>query len=233
MTDEKQIQPDRNLSRAGILDADAHPDTMGTVDSQRSFRTGILYAAFFWGSVWGFWEATAGYVVHTLRIPGLAGAIMIPAAVYFMVRAFAASGAYEAIFLAACAASSFKLLDLAIPGRDIVSVLNPAQFMLAESLLLIGVLAAFKIRSAPAGRVAVKGRAFGSPLARGLFRRASTAEVDPRAKPGALTRDINTWLSAAEADPQTKSGTPGAAPAAADDSLDLRPGRGTGRRNIT
>jgi hypothetical protein len=31
----------------------------------------------------------------------------------------------------------------------------------------------------------VKGRAFGSPLARGLYRRASTAEVDPRAKPGA------------------------------------------------
>ncbi|MDP2914720.1 MAG: PHP domain-containing protein [Candidatus Aminicenantes bacterium] len=33
--------------------------------------------------------------------------------------------------------------------------------------------------------VYVKGRAFGSPLARGLYPRASTAEVDPRAKPGA------------------------------------------------
>jgi hypothetical protein len=31
---------------------------------------------------------------------------------------------------------------------------------------------------------AVKGRAFGSPLARGLYPRASTAEVDPRASPG-------------------------------------------------
>ncbi|MDP2914875.1 MAG: hypothetical protein Q8O91_05430 [Candidatus Aminicenantes bacterium] len=28
--------------------------------------------------------------------------------------------------------------------------------------------------------------------------------MDPRAKPGALTRDVNTRLSAAEADPQTK-----------------------------
>jgi len=38
------------------------------------------------------------------------------------------------------------------------------------------------------GRLAgfrVKGRAFGSPLARGLYPRASTAEVDPRVKPGA------------------------------------------------
>ena len=31
----------------------------------------------------------------------------------------------------------------------------------------------------------VKGRAFGSPLARDLYPRASTAEVDPRVKPGA------------------------------------------------
>jgi glucokinase len=57
----------------------------------------------------------------------------------------------------------------------------------------------------------VKGRAFGSPLARGLFPRASTAEVDPRVKPGALTRDVNTRLSTAEADPQTKPGAPAAA----------------------
>ncbi|MDP2914508.1 MAG: hypothetical protein Q8O91_03540, partial [Candidatus Aminicenantes bacterium] len=31
----------------------------------------------------------------------------------------------------------------------------------------------------------VKGRAFGSPLTRVLYQRASTAEVDPRAKPRA------------------------------------------------
>ena len=35
------------------------------------------------------------------------------------------------------------------------------------------------------GKPAVKGRASGSPLARGSYPRASTAEVDPRAKPGA------------------------------------------------
>jgi len=37
----------------------------------------------------------------------------------------------------------------------------------------------------PERTAGVKGRAFGSPLARGLYPRASTAEVDPRAKPGA------------------------------------------------
>ncbi|MGA2587495.1 MAG: HD domain-containing protein [Candidatus Aminicenantales bacterium] len=44
--------------------------------------------------------------------------------------------------------------------------------------------------------------------------RAFAAELDPRAKPGALTREVNTRLSAAEADPQTKPGAPAAAPSA-------------------
>jgi glucokinase len=39
--------------------------------------------------------------------------------------------------------------------------------------------------------------------------------VDPRVKPGALTRDVNTRLSTAETDPQTKPEAPAAAPAAA------------------
>jgi hypothetical protein len=38
--------------------------------------------------------------------------------------------------------------------------------------------------------------------------------VDPQAKPGALTRDVNARLSTAEADPQTKPGAPAAAPSA-------------------
>ncbi|MDP2916200.1 MAG: hypothetical protein Q8O91_12215 [Candidatus Aminicenantes bacterium] len=41
-------------------------------------------------------------------------------------------------------------------------------------------------------------------------RRAFAAEVDPRAKPGALTRDVNTRLSTTETDPQTKPGAPAA-----------------------
>jgi len=49
-----------------------------------------------------------------------------------------------------------------------------------------------------------------------LYPRASTAEMDPRAMPGALTRDVNKRLSTAEADPQTKPGAPVAAPAAVD-----------------
>jgi hypothetical protein len=49
--------------------------------------------------------------------------------------------------------------------------------------------------------VIVKGRAF-------------AAEMGPRVKPGALTRDESTRLSTAEEDPQIKYGAPAAAPTA-------------------
>jgi mRNA interferase RelE/StbE len=64
----------------------------------------------------------------------------------------------------------------------------------------------------------VKGRAFSSPLARGFYPRASTAEVDPRAKPGAPARGSNPLAGTAETDPQAKPGAPTAAPAAVDDT---------------
>jgi arylsulfatase A-like enzyme/Flp pilus assembly protein TadD len=70
-------------------------------------------------------------------------------------------------------------------------------------------LAAGLVRgSGPADAPKVKGQAF-------------AAEVDPQAKPGALTRDVNTRLSTAEADPQTKPGAPAAAPSTAEPRLNL------------
>ena len=52
----------------------------------------------------------------------------------------------------------------------------------------------------------VKGRAFGSPLARSLYPRASTAEVDPRTKPGApaAVGSGNPALAASNLDPRLR-----------------------------
>lgn len=125
-----------------LLDGPAHPDKMKPVNTRRSAHLEILAPALFWGSVWGLWEATAGHVVHLLRVPGLAGAVMLPAAVLFMGRAFAASGREEAIFLAGCVAAGLKLLDLLVPGHDLLAVLNPAQFILLEALAVAGAQAA-------------------------------------------------------------------------------------------
>jgi len=125
-----------------LLDVRAHPAKMKPVNARWSARLDILAPALFWGSVWGLWEATAGHAVHLLRFPGLAGAVMLPAAVLFMSRAFAASGREETIFLAGCTAAGLKLLDLLIPGHDLLSILNPAQFILLEALAVAGAQAA-------------------------------------------------------------------------------------------
>jgi predicted nucleic acid-binding protein len=97
-----------------------------------------------------------------------------------------------------------------------------AAHLVAEVLHRAMIMEAMAKNLAPKSNAT--GRALSSPLARDLYPQASTAEVDPRAKPGALTRDVNTRLSAAEADPQTKLGAPAAAPSAVVAKLKADPG---------
>jgi len=102
-----------------------------------------LKAVFFWGALWGIWEATAGHAAHFIRVPGLPGSIMFPAAFFFMSRAFLRSGHLTSIFMAACIAASIKFLDAFIPGQNIQAVVNPAQAILLESLAVAGFYAFF------------------------------------------------------------------------------------------
>jgi hypothetical protein len=63
----------------------------------------------------------------------------------------------------------------------------PASFKKALTFIFVLCLVnvSWPSQRRPEIRALVKGRAFGSPLARGLYPRVSTAEVDPRAMPGA------------------------------------------------
>jgi hypothetical protein len=106
------------------------------VNETASKRNRVLAAALFWGTLWGLWEATAGHLVHLVRIPGLPGILMAPAALFFLTRAVRAGGTPGAAFLTGCVAAGMKLLDLLIPGRNILAVVNPAQFILLESLIV-------------------------------------------------------------------------------------------------
>jgi hypothetical protein len=111
---------------------------MKVMSGRSSIRAGGLGPVFLWGSLWGLWEATVGHVIHLTRVPGLPGFIMFPAAFYFMSRAFVRSGRYQSIFLAACVAACLKLFDVFIPGQNIQAVINPAQAILLESLVVTG-----------------------------------------------------------------------------------------------
>lgn len=92
--------------------------------------------ALIYGLLWGLAEATFGHLLHLIRVPGLPGMIMAPFAVFVMgrVAVSARSNAGGAVFLAGAVAASFKLLDLLVPGTDILALVNPIQAILLEAL---------------------------------------------------------------------------------------------------
>jgi hypothetical protein len=94
----------------------------------------MFAAALFWGSVWGLAEATLGHLLHLARIPGLPGLVMVPVAAAVMGRAAVRSRSAGAVFLAGVVAASFKLLDLFVPGTDVLALSRPIQAILLEAL---------------------------------------------------------------------------------------------------
>lgn len=90
----------------------------------------------FWGSLWGIAEATLGHLLHISKIPGLAGSLMFPIALFFMVKAYSLTGRLSTILFASCTAASFKLIDIFISPHDLFSVLNPMIAIICESLVL-------------------------------------------------------------------------------------------------
>ncbi len=102
-------------------------------------------AVLVWGAAWGVFEATAGHLVHLVKIPNLPGLVMLPAAAFFMSRAFARSGRAESIFLAGCFASAIKFATILLPWISSRGAVNPALAILAESLFATGVITILKI----------------------------------------------------------------------------------------
>lgn len=94
----------------------------------------MLAKALFWGAVWGLGEATLGHMLHLARVPGLPGLVMASFAVAIMGRLAARSGSAGAIFVAGLVAASFKLLDLLVPGTDLLALSRPIQAILLEAL---------------------------------------------------------------------------------------------------
>jgi hypothetical protein len=117
----------------------------------------VLPAAFLWGSLWGLAEATVGYLLHIVRVPGLPGLIMLPVGLFMMGCACRRTGRIEVIPVTALVAALLKLAALPIPGIDVLAVVNPVRAILLESLVAAGLAAAF-------GRAAGLPAAIGPPL---------------------------------------------------------------------
>jgi hypothetical protein len=102
-----------------------------------------IRAALVWGAAWGVFEATAGSLVHLAKVPQLPGIVMLPAALYFMSRAFIRSGRVETIFLSGCVAAALKLATVFLPGMSSRAAVNPALAILVEALAVTGLAAYF------------------------------------------------------------------------------------------
>ncbi len=100
----------------------------------------VILAGLFWGAVWGLYEATVGYLVHAfVRMPGTSAVLLVPFAVYCMVRALQGGGSIRAAGVAAAVAASIKLVDLLLPNLTPLAVLNPAVAIVLEGLAFMGV----------------------------------------------------------------------------------------------
>ena len=104
------------------------------MDTRVRSRTGFLAAALFYGSVWGFGEATLGHLLHTARVPGLPGLVMFPFGVLVMGRVLARTGSAAAVFATGVVAAGYKFFDFLLPGTDLLAVVNPAQAIILEAL---------------------------------------------------------------------------------------------------
>lgn len=107
---------------------------MNGMNARRSTGAGFFGTALAYGSIWGLAEATLGHVLHLARVPGLPGLVMVPIAVAVMGRVAARSPKAAAVFVTGAVAASFKLLDLLVPGADLLALVHPVQAILLEAL---------------------------------------------------------------------------------------------------
>ena len=85
-----------------------------------------------WGSIWGIFEATAGYLLHLLPF-NFGWIVWYPAACFFMVSAYRKSGNASSVIYVALLCASIKLLNLLLPIR-IDKVINPSVSIVLESI---------------------------------------------------------------------------------------------------
>ena len=99
----------------------------------------------FLGALWGLAEATLGYVLHLIPVPGIAGMVMFPIGFYFMLKAYNSTGKIGSIFGVSAIAAGIKLVDLLLPIMP-SKALNPAMSILLEGAFVMGFVLIVDVR---------------------------------------------------------------------------------------
>ncbi|MCF7833010.1 MAG: hypothetical protein K9N05_05500 [Candidatus Marinimicrobia bacterium] len=94
------------------------------------------------GALWGICEASFGYALHFLPY-GFSGMFMFPIGMYFMVNAYKQSESKNAVLWVGLIAASVKFIDLLLPTRSPMTVINPATSIILESLVVFAFVKVF------------------------------------------------------------------------------------------
>ena len=95
------------------------------------------------GALWGLCEASIGYGLHFLPY-GFSGMFMFPIGMYFMYNAYKKSDNKNAVVWVGMIAAMIKFVDLLLPTRSPMSVINPAASILLESLVVFAFVKVYK-----------------------------------------------------------------------------------------
>ncbi|WP_444644341.1 hypothetical protein ACRQU7_05455 [Caproiciproducens sp. R1] len=98
----------------------------------------VLFNVIVWGTTWGIFEATVGYLLHMLPV-NISWLLWYPVACFFMGNVYRKTGSVSAILMVGALCASIKMLNLFLPGR-IDKVLNPAVSIVFEAMAMAAVL---------------------------------------------------------------------------------------------
>jgi len=94
----------------------------------------VFFTIIIWGSLWGIFEATVGYLIHLIEF-NVSFIIWYPASCFFMANVYRKTHKKSAVIWVGFLCASIKLLNLFLPIR-IDKVINPAISIVFESLAM-------------------------------------------------------------------------------------------------
>ena len=120
------------------------------MEETKTFSTKIkfLITVLLFGSIWGIIEATLGTLLHLPMVDKVgmyacSSTIIVPIAYYLMANCYKRTGAFYSLPIMGIIAASIKLTVGFVVGFR-PSVFNPALYIIAESLAMMGAVAIFR-----------------------------------------------------------------------------------------
>lgn len=115
----------------------------------------IVLNILLWSALWGIFEATVGYIIHSVSFK-FSWLIWYPVACFFMSNVYRRTGKVYSIFFIGIFSASIKMLNLFLPGR-VDRVINPAISIVFEAMTMaVIVYAVNKLLAKKDKNIAVK-----------------------------------------------------------------------------